>query len=57
MRSTVNYSADVRNRTYAVSPDDQAFYFIQRGSANVGGVVVLRNWLGEVKRELEGAGN
>jgi serine/threonine-protein kinase len=55
--STVNYSADVRNRTYAVSPDDQAFYFIQRGSANVGGVVVLRNWLGEVKRELEGAGN
>jgi len=55
--STQSYQADVRNRSYAVSPDDQSFYFIQRGSANPGGVVVLRNWLAEVERELEGSGD
>ena len=52
--STAGYRSAIRNRIYAVSPDDQSFYFIRRGSDDPAGVVVVRNWRSEVERELEG---
>jgi Tol biopolymer transport system component len=52
--STAGYRADIRHHLFAVSPDDESFYFIRRGADNPGGVVVVRNWIGEVERALEG---
>ncbi|HEU4829763.1 MAG TPA: hypothetical protein VFT04_11275 [Gemmatimonadales bacterium] len=52
--STAGYQQDVRNRSYGVSPDDESFYFVERTAAASNGVVVVRNWLEEVERGLEG---
>jgi len=52
--STAAYIQDVRNRSYSVSPDDQSFYFMDdAASASRDGVVVVRNWVEEVERQME----
>jgi serine/threonine-protein kinase len=51
--SAATYIQDVRNRSYAVTPDDQSFYFMDdAATASRHGVVVVRNWEAEVERSL-----
>ncbi len=52
---TSRYYDDTRSVSYAVSPDDQSFYFIERGETQSGGVVVVRNWIEAVEAKLNAA--
>ena len=50
--SAKNFLDEIRNRAYDVSADDQSFYFLERSTAESGGLVMVRNWVAEAEARL-----
>jgi Tol biopolymer transport system component len=52
--SAAHYRSDSRNRGFAVSPDDQSFLFVDTQAGPVNELVIVLNWLDELRRIMSG---
>ena len=50
--STARFLEDSRTSSYAVAPDGQSFYFIERGEAASDGIVIVKHWTRELEAKV-----